>query len=67
VNCLSAGRIADRYGHKATLLAGIVVFSVFIFVAAFAEDTMVTVACRFIAGSDRARSFRCRICSFPNS
>jgi hypothetical protein len=36
-------------------------------VAAFAEDTMVTVACRLIAGSDRARSSRCRICSFPNS
>jgi putative MFS transporter len=54
---LPAGRIADRYGRKTTLLAGIVIFSVFTFVAAFAQDTMVIVACRFIAGLGQGAVF----------
>lgn len=54
---LPAGRLADRYGRKTTLLAGIVVFSVFTFVTAFAQSTFFIVACRFIAGLGQGAVF----------
>ena len=54
---LPAGRIADRYGRKTTLLAGIVIFSIFTFVAAFAQSVSVIVACRFIAGLGQGAVF----------
>jgi putative MFS transporter len=54
---LPAGRIADRYGRKTTLLAGIVIFSVFTFVASFAQSVSVIVVCRFIAGLGQGAVF----------
>src|SRR4029077_7324668 len=35
---LPAGRIADRFGRKTTLVGGIVVFSIVTFLASFARD-----------------------------
>lgn len=57
IGLLPAGRIADRYGRKTTLLVGIVIFSIFTFVAAFAHDVPVIVACRFIAGLGQGAVF----------
>lgn len=54
---LPAGRIADRYGRKTTLLAGIVVFSVFTFVASFAQSVTMIVIFRFIAGLGQGAVF----------
>ncbi len=54
---LPAGRIADRYGRKTTLLVGIVIFSIFTFVTAFAQNVSVIVACRFIAGLGQGAVF----------
>lgn len=54
---LPAGRIADRYGRKTTLLGGIVIFSIFTFIAAFAQDVTTIVACRFIAGLGQGAVF----------
>jgi putative MFS transporter len=54
---LPAGRIADRYGRKTTLLAGIVIFSAFTFAAGFAQNVTTIVACRFIAGLGQGAVF----------
>jgi MFS transporter, putative metabolite:H+ symporter len=54
---LPAGRIADRYGRKTTLLVGIVIFSIFTFVAAFAQSVSMIVICRFIAGLGQGAVF----------
>src|ERR1700744_1096953 len=54
---LPAGRIADRYGRKTTLLVGIVIFSIFTFIAAFAQNVSMIVACRFIAGLGQGAVF----------
>ena len=54
---LPAGRIADRYGRKTTLLAGIVIFSIFTFVASFAQSVTVIVICRFLAGLGQGAVF----------
>lgn len=54
---LPAGRIADRYGRKTTLLVGIVIFSIFTFITAFAQNVSVIVICRFIAGLGQGAVF----------
>lgn len=54
---LPAGRIADRYGRKTTLLAGIVIFSVFTFVASFSQSVTAIVICRFVAGLGQGAVF----------
>lgn len=54
---IPAGRIADRYGRKTTLLAGIVIFSVFTFVASFAQNVSTIVICRFLAGLGQGAVF----------
>jgi MFS transporter, putative metabolite:H+ symporter len=52
-----AGRIADRYGRKTTLLAGIIIFSIFTFIASFAQNVTLIVVCRFIAGLGQGAVF----------
>jgi MFS transporter, putative metabolite:H+ symporter len=54
---LPAGRIADRYGRKTTLLWGIIIFSVFTFIASFAQSVTVIVVCRFLAGLGQGAVF----------
>ncbi|MDA8050098.1 MAG: MFS transporter [Rhodospirillales bacterium] len=54
---LPAGRIADRFGRKTTLLAGIVVFSIFTFAAGFSRSVSEIVICRFIAGLGQGAVF----------
>ena len=54
---LPAGRIADHYGRKTTLLAGIVIFSIFTFAASFAQSVSVIIVCRFIAGLGQGAVF----------
>jgi putative MFS transporter len=57
IGLLPAGRIADRYGRKTTLLAGIVIFSVFTFIASFAQSAPFIVVCRFLAGLGQGAVF----------
>ena len=54
---LPAGRIADHYGRKTTLLAGIVIFSIFTFAASFAQSVSVIIVCQFIAGLGQGAVF----------
>jgi putative MFS transporter len=54
---LPAGRLADRFGRKTTLIGGIVVFSVFTFIAAFSKDVTQLAICRFIAGLGQGAVF----------
>jgi putative MFS transporter len=57
VGLLPAGRIADRFGRKTTLLGGIVVFSIFTFLASFSQSITELVACRFLAGLGQGAVF----------
>ncbi|HUO00539.1 MAG TPA: MFS transporter, partial [Bradyrhizobium sp.] len=57
IGLLPAGRIADRYGRKTTLLVGIVIFSIFTFITAFAQNVSLIVVCRFIAGLGQGAVF----------
>ncbi len=57
VGLLPAGRIADRFGRKTTLLGGIVVFSIFTFLTSFSQSITELVACRFLAGLGQGAVF----------
>ncbi|MBW4047440.1 MAG: MFS transporter [Proteobacteria bacterium] len=57
IGLLPAGRLADRYGRKTTLMGGIVVFSVFTFLSAFSRDVSELLICRFIAGLGQGAVF----------
>ncbi len=57
VGLLPAGRIADRFGRKTALLGGIVVFSLFTFLASFSQSITELVACRFVAGLGQGAVF----------
>src|SRR5580704_18294565 len=54
---LPAGRLADRFGRKTTLIGGIVVFSIFTFIAASSQDVTQLAICRFIAGLGQGAVF----------
>ncbi|HTZ02687.1 MAG TPA: MFS transporter [Xanthobacteraceae bacterium] len=54
---LPAGRLADRFGRKSTLVAGIVIFSVVTFIAAFSQNVTQLVLCRFVAGLGQGAVF----------
>jgi len=54
---LPAGRLADRFGRKTTLIGGIVIFSIFTFIAAFSKDVTQLAICRFIAGLGQGAVF----------
>ncbi len=57
IGLLPAGRLADRYGRKTTLMGGIVVFSVFTFLGAFSRDVGELLICRFVAGLGQGAVF----------
>lgn len=57
IGLLPAGRIADAYGRKVTLLGGIVVFSIFTFLGSFAHNALQLALCRFIAGLGQGAVF----------
>jgi len=59
---LPAARIADRYGRKTTLLVGIVIFSIFTFVTAFATNVRSSSLAGSSPASAKARSSRCHTC-----
>jgi MFS transporter, putative metabolite:H+ symporter len=54
---LPAGRLADRYGRKTTLIGGIVLFSIVTFLASFAQDATQLAIYRFIAGLGQGAVF----------
>ena len=54
---LPAGRLADRFGRKTTLIGGIIIFSIFTFIAAFSKDVTQLAICRFIAGLGQGAVF----------
>jgi len=54
---LPAGRLADRFGRKTTLIGGIVIFSIFTFTAAFSQNVTQLAICRFIAGLGQGAVF----------
>jgi putative MFS transporter len=54
---LPAGRLADRFGRKTTLVGGIVIFSVVTFLASFAKDANQLALFRFIAGLGQGAVF----------
>jgi len=54
---LPAGRLADRFGRKTTLVGGIVLFSIFTFLAAFSQDVTQLAIFRFIAGLGQGAVF----------
>jgi MFS transporter, putative metabolite:H+ symporter len=54
---LPAGRAADRFGRKTTLIWGIVIFSVFTFVAAASQNVIELAAFRFLAGLGQGAVF----------
>lgn len=57
IGLLPAGRVADRFGRKTTLLGGIVIFSVFTFLASFSQNISELVICRFVAGLGQGAVF----------
>ncbi|HQT38235.1 MAG TPA: MFS transporter [Acidocella sp.] len=57
IGLLPAGRLADRFGRKTTLLAGIVIFSVVTFLASFSQNVEQLVICRFVAGLGQGAVF----------
>lgn len=57
VGLLPAGRVADRFGRKVTLLGGIFIFSIFTFLAGFSQSILELVICRFIAGLGQGAVF----------
>lgn len=54
---LPAGRLADRFGRKTTLVGGIIVFSIVTFLASFAQNATELAAFRFIAGLGQGAVF----------
>jgi putative MFS transporter len=54
---LPAGRLADRFGRKPTLVGGIVVFSIVTFLASFSQDATQLAIYRFIAGLGQGAVF----------
>src|SRR5580692_6617158 len=54
---LPAGRLADRFGRKSTLVAGIVIFSIVTFAASFAQNVTELALCRFVAGLGQGAVF----------
>jgi len=54
---LPAGRIADRFGRKTTLIGGIIVFSIFTFAAAFSHNVTHLAIYRFLAGLGQGAVF----------
>lgn len=57
IGLLPAGRIADIYGRKITLLGGIVIFSIFTFLGSFAHDAVQLAIYRFVAGLGQGAVF----------
>jgi MFS transporter, putative metabolite:H+ symporter len=54
---LPAGRIADRFGRKTTLIGGIIMFSIFTFLAAYSQNVTQLAIYRFIAGLGQGAVF----------
>jgi MFS transporter, putative metabolite:H+ symporter len=54
---LPAGRLADRFGRKTTLIGGIILFSIVTFLASFAQDATQLAIYRFIAGLGQGAVF----------
>jgi putative MFS transporter len=54
---LPAGRLADRFGRKTTLVWGIIIFSVVTFLASFAHNANELAIYRFIAGIGQGAVF----------
>jgi MFS transporter, putative metabolite:H+ symporter len=54
---LPAGRLADRFGRKTTLVGGIALFSIVTFLASFARDANELAIYRFIAGLGQGAVF----------
>lgn len=57
IGLLPAGRLADRFGRKTTLLGGIVIFSVMTFLASFSHNFEQLAICRFLAGLGQGAVF----------
>ena len=57
IGLLPAGRLADRFGRKTTLVGGIVLFSIVTFLAAFSQDVTQLAIYRFIAGLGQGAVF----------
>ena len=54
---LPAGRLADRFGRKTTLVGGIIVFSIVTFLASFSHDATQLAIFRFVAGLGQGAVF----------
>ena len=54
---LPAGRLADRFGRKTTLIWGIAIFSIVTFLASFAHDANELAVYRFVAGLGQGAVF----------
>jgi putative MFS transporter len=50
VGLIPAGRIADRYGRKAVLVWGVIIYSAFTILAAFSNGLSMLVVLRFLSG-----------------
>jgi len=57
IGLLPAGRLADRFGRKTTLVGGIILFSVVTFLASYAQDATQLAIFRFIAGLGQGAVF----------
>jgi MFS transporter, putative metabolite:H+ symporter len=57
IGLLPAGRLADRFGRKTTLIGGIVLFSIVMFLASFAHDATQLAIYRFVAGLGQGAVF----------
>lgn len=57
IGLLPAGRLADRFGRKTTLVWGIVIFSVVTFFSSFSHDANALALYRFIAGLGQGAVF----------
>lgn len=57
IGLLPAGRLADRFGRKTTLLWGIVLFSIFTFLASFSQNVTQLAFFRFVAGLGQGAVF----------
>ncbi len=57
IGLLPAGRLADRFGRKTTLLGGIVIFSIMTFLASFSQNVEQLAICRFLAGLGQGAVF----------
>lgn len=57
VGLLPAGRLADLYGRKGILIAGIIIFSIFTALSAFSNNYYQLAAFRFLAGLGQGAVF----------